>query len=76
MKTKPILKADFESGEGWVENVSIFMERHDPLMRMDLLSDWIDGLQSMYNNSYQEWHGQLLKNYASFKKNNDNEVAR
>ena len=45
---KPILKADFNAGEGDVGNLEVFRASHDGLMRMDLLKDWIGILEYHY----------------------------
>ena len=49
---KPILKADFNAGEGDVGNLENFRAYHDGLMRMDLLKDWIGILEHEYKVAY------------------------
>lgn len=47
-KGKPTLKWDLENGEGSIGNLDSFRE-FDPIMRLDLLKDWINDLQEEYN---------------------------
>jgi hypothetical protein len=48
MRHKITLKANFNAGEGDIGNVLEFRYSNDPLMRADLLKDWIFLLEEEY----------------------------
>jgi hypothetical protein len=48
MRHKLTLKANFNAGEGDIGNVLEFRYSNDPLMRADLLKDWIFLLEEEY----------------------------
>ena len=48
-KGKPTLKWDLDSGEGSIGNLESFRQELNPVMRLDLLQDWIHDLQEEYN---------------------------
>jgi hypothetical protein len=50
---KPTLKANFYAGEGEIGNLDEF-RKHDTLMRLDLLKDWIYDLEQEYNRTFEE----------------------
>lgn len=50
---KPTLKANFDAGEGEIGNLDEF-RKHDTLMRLDLLKDWIYDLEQEYNKTFDE----------------------
>lgn len=50
---KPTLKANFWAGEGEIGNLDEF-RKHDSLLRLDLLKDWIYDLEQEYNKTLEE----------------------
>ena len=56
--SKVSLKANFETGEGGIGNLEAWRE-HNPLLRLDLLKDWIYDLQSEYDMTHKELFGVL-----------------
>jgi hypothetical protein len=50
---KPTFKANFEMGEGSIGNLKNFCEL-DPLLRADLLQDWIHDLSIEYAKAVDE----------------------
>jgi len=50
---KLTLKANFETGEGDIGNIEKWSE-HEPLLKVDLLRDWIALLQIEYDIAHQE----------------------
>jgi hypothetical protein len=50
---KLTLKANFETGEGDIGNIEKWSE-HEPLLRADILKDWIYLLQIEYDIAHQE----------------------
>jgi hypothetical protein len=53
MKKKLTLKADFSNGEGSIGNVAEWRE-NEPLLRADILKDWIYELQQEYDLAVKE----------------------
>lgn len=45
---KPTFRANLNDGEGSIGNLEKFREAYDPLMRADLLKDWIGELTQEY----------------------------
>ena len=56
MKFNPkiTLKADFFNGEGDIGNLELWRNYHAPLLRADILQDWIGLLQKEYDVAYQD----------------------
>jgi hypothetical protein len=50
---KPTLKADVDCGEGTV-GIPDDWRKYDPLLRMDLLKDWIHELEEEYDRAHAE----------------------
>lgn len=60
MRIVPILIANLDTGEGAVK-FGKFLELH-PLLRADLLKDWMDQLKEIYNQSVSEAFGPREEN--------------
>ena len=45
---KLTLKANFQTGEGDIGNVLAWQETNNPLLRLDILADWIALLEDEY----------------------------
>jgi hypothetical protein len=50
---KLTLKANFQTGEGDIGNIEKWSE-NEPLLKVDILQDWIALLQIEYDVAYQE----------------------
>ena len=63
---KPTLKWDLYSGEGSVGNTEAFRQL-DPLLRCDILGDWINGLQNEHEIAHKDLldHWTMLREKAS-----------
>lgn len=57
---KPTLKWDLESGEGSIGNVEAF-RRLDPLLRCDILTDWLHALNIEHEQASEEFTAYLRK---------------
>jgi hypothetical protein len=64
---KPTFKWSFDSGEGSIGNLEAFREL-DPLMRCDLLGDWIYDLQAEHKLAHKELMAQWEEIQAKAKK--------
>jgi len=53
---KLTLKANFETGEGDIGNIDKWAE-NEPLLKVDILRDWIHLLQDEYNIAHEEAFG-------------------
>lgn len=53
---KLTLKANFQTGEGDIGNIDKWAE-NEPILKIDMLSDWIYLLQIEYDKAYQEAWG-------------------
>lgn len=62
MRAKLTLKADFYSGEGDIGNQKRWHEDNDPLMRADLLKDWIGLLTKEYNLAVSQLFNEMESN--------------
>jgi len=60
MAPKLTLKADFFNGEGSIGNIEKWRE-HDPLLRADILNDWIYELSEEYNYAVENLFTKLEK---------------
>jgi hypothetical protein len=60
MYPKLTLKADFENGEGSIGNIEKW-RGHDPLLRADILQDWIADLTEEYNYAVENLFVKLEK---------------
>lgn len=63
---KPTFKANFEMGEGSIGNLKNFREL-DPLLRADLLQDWMHDLGIEYANAVNETFTSLKKTKTKLK---------
>jgi hypothetical protein len=54
-KGKPTLKWDLDNGEGSIGNLDSFRQELDPLMRLDLLKDWVDLLDEEYDRALKDF---------------------
>ena len=52
-RAKLTLKANFETGEGDIGNIDKWSE-NEPLLKVDILRDWIALLQIEYDVAHQE----------------------
>ena len=50
----PRLLYDFETGEGYIQEKNSFTCT-TPLLRMDVIRDWIDSLNELYDEAKSEW---------------------
>ena len=55
MRSKIKLIANFVDGEGNIGNLENWRLDHDPLLRLDILKDWIYRLEHEYNLTFDEW---------------------
>lgn len=60
---KPTLKWDLDNGEGSIGNTESFRQL-DPLLRCDLLTDWISDL----HNEHELAHKDLLAHWEQLRK--------
>lgn len=52
------LRIDVDCGEGEIALPAWFMES-DPLFRLDVLSDWVDGLSALYDAAGDEFSAEF-----------------
>tara|TARA_B110000908_G_scaffold172331_1_gene239116 strand:- start:6831 stop:7127 length:297 start_codon:yes stop_codon:yes gene_type:complete len=64
MNPKITLKADFDNGEGWLGNRDKWRDAHSPLLRADILKDWMYCIEKEYASTIYEMRGE----YADFDK--------
>ena len=79
MDTKIKLKANFDEGEGWLGNGDKWRDAHYPLLRADILQDWMYLIEQEYTSTIYE----MRCEYSDFDKvcnpyngNKDKEIAR
>jgi hypothetical protein len=58
--SKPTFKWNLDNGEGSIGNLEKF-RLMDPLLRLDLLQDWIHDLSVEYKIAHQEFDKQLKR---------------
>ena len=63
---KPTFRANFEMGEGSIGNLKNF-RKLDPLLRADLLQDWMHDLGIEYANAVNEAFTSLKKTKTKLK---------
>jgi hypothetical protein len=56
--SKPTLKWDLYKGKGSIGN-QVRFRLMDPLLRLDLLRDWIYALEAEYELTHKEFHAKL-----------------
>ena len=54
MRTKITLKADFDNGEGELGNLDKWRDAHYPLLRADILKDWMYLIEQEYARTIYE----------------------
>ncbi len=59
----PRLKADEEFGDGEV-HLPPDWKTHSPLLRLDVLADWLDELTAAYNEAFCEFQKELQGSQA------------
>jgi len=58
MKTTKMLKMDLDNGEGeFIQSPEFYYE--DPLLKLDILKDWIFDLKKAYNRELEKLENQL-----------------
>ena len=65
-KGKPTLKWDLENGEGSIGNIESFRQL-DPLLRCDILTDWIYALNLEHEQASEDFMEYLRKIKAKIK---------
>lgn len=63
-KGKPTLKWDLDNGEGSIGNTESFRQL-DPLLRCDILTDWIYELNKEHEQASEDFHAYLKKIQAA-----------
>lgn len=65
-KGKPTLKWDLDNGEGSIGNIESFRQL-DPLLRCDILTDWIYDLNKEHEQASEDFMEYLRKIKAEIK---------
>ena len=66
MKTTKMFKMDLDNGEGeFIQTPEFYWE--DPLLKLDILKDWIDMLTIVYNKTIPKFEKQLERRVKNNK---------
>ena len=66
MKTTKMFKMDLDNGEGeFIQTPEFYWE--DPLLKLDILKDWIDMLTIVYNKTITKFEKQLERRVKNNK---------
>ena len=66
MKTTKMFKMDLDNGEGeFIQTPEFYWE--DPLLKLDILKDWIDDLTIVYNKTIPKFEKQLERRVKNNK---------
>ena len=66
MKTTKMFKMDLDNGEGeFIQTPEFYWE--DPLLKLDILKDWIDMLTIAYNKTIPKFEKQLERRVKNNK---------
>jgi uncharacterized Rmd1/YagE family protein len=66
MKTTKMFKMDLDNGEGeFIQTPEFYWE--DPLLKLDILKDWIDMLTIVYNKTIPKFEKQLERSVKNNK---------